>query len=602
MASFALGRTGQLHQLSTHCSVHARTHPPALTPALTHTHTRTHPHSHPQTYTHAHTHTPGGLTRLPQCLCVSVSVCLCVRVSVLTHPPTHRHTHLHKHTHTHTRTPVCLCVCVSVCLCVCVSVCLCVCVSVCLCACVSVCLCVCVSVCLCVCVSVCLCVRVSVCLCVCVSCVLCLVSCVSVSLVSLCRWCLCVSVSLCLCVSVSLCLCVSVPLVSLRLRVSVSRFSVSLVSLRLCLCVSVYASVSLRLRVSVSLSLSAASLFALSLTLAACLRQSRDKRESVASRADVGEETRVSRVGESATRVLRERARSSLNFTRGCFFFSFFLLVLRSRCCWWWCYCCCCCCCWGSSCARWTTLRLTALSRLKSTMLHVVLRRSLSAAPGRALQQLARTTRVLGQAGRSSNSGATTTTTATHRQLVASLHSESRLAVAQRRLGAFLKKEYTPSLLMVRARQLSTEASNAASAAKGGILQFPKEHPFATNIIIATIKTSLCDILVQKYVENKEVVDWRRVSVFTAFGCLYLGFFQWAIYVTLFGRLFPGMAKFANMPFKDKLKDTRGMLNVVGQTAFDNFLHYTFIYFPVFYVFKESIQVCASQHTPYSMD
>eukprot|EP00750_Incisomonas_marina_P012018 INCI16490.1.p2 GENE.INCI16490.1~~INCI16490.1.p2 ORF type:complete len:329 (-),score=56.44 INCI16490.1:114-1100(-) len=223
-------------------------------------------------------------------------------------------------------------------------------------------------------------------------------------------------------------------------------------------------------------------------------------------------------------------------------------------------------------------------------MLHVVLRRSLSAAPGRALQQLARTTRVLGQAGRSSNSGATTTTTATHRQLVASLHSESRLAVAQRRLGAFLKKEYTPSLLMVRARQLSTEASNAASAAKGGILQFPKEHPFATNIIIATIKTSLCDILVQKYVENKEVVDWRRVSVFTAFGCLYLGFFQWAIYVTLFGRLFPGMAKFANMPFKDKLKDTRGMLNVVGQTAFDNFLHYTFIYFPVFYVFKESIQ------------
>lgn len=226
-------------------------------------------------------------------------------------------------------------------------------------------------------------------------------------------------------------------------------------------------------------------------------------------------------------------------------------------------------------------------------MLHVVLRRSLSAAPSRAAQ-LARPTHALGLAGRSTTGA---TTTVTQQQLVASLHLESRLAMAKRRFGALLRKEYTPSPLMLRARQLSTEASNAASAAKGGLLQFPKEHPFATNIIIATIKTSLCDILVQKYVEKKEDVDWRRVSVFTAFGCLYLGFFQWAIYVTLFGRLFPGMAKFANMPFKEKIKDTRGMLNVVGQTAFDNFIHYTFIYFPVFYVFKESIQV--RHATPY---
>ncbi len=130
----------------------------------------------------------------------------------------------------------------------------------------------------------------------------------------------------------------------------------------------------------------------------------------------------------------------------------------------------------------------------------------------------------------------------------------------------------------------------AAENAKGGILAFPKDHPFATNIIIATLKTSACDILVQQYIEKKEKIDWIRVSVFTAFGCLYLGFFQWAIYVTLFGKLFPGMAKFANMPFKEKLKDTRGIINLCGQTAFDNFIHYTFIYFPVFYTFKEAIQ------------
>ena len=91
--------------------------------------------------------------------------------------------------------------------------------------------------------------------------------------------------------------------------------------------------------------------------------------------------------------------------------------------------------------------------------------------------------------------------------------------------------------------------------------------------------------------EGKEEIDWVRVSVFTAFGCLYLGFFQWAMYVTLFQRLFPGMAKFANMPWKDKLKDRRGMINVLGQAAFDNFIHYTLIYFPTFYIFKEAIQV-----------
>ena len=32
------------------------------------------------------------------------------------------------------------------------------------------------------------------------------------------------------------------------------------------------------------------------------------------------------------------------------------------------------------------------------------------------------------------------------------------------------------------------------------------------------------------------------------------------------------------------------MRDLVKQTAFDNFIHYTFVYFPFFYVFKEAIQ------------
>ena len=53
------------------------------------------------------------------------------------------------------------------------------------------------------------------------------------------------------------------------------------------------------------------------------------------------------------------------------------------------------------------------------------------------------------------------------------------------------------------------------------------------------------------------------------------------------------MARFANAPLREKLKDRQGLINLTKQVAFDNFIHYTFIYFPVFYVLKEAIQVAA---------
>ena len=67
----------------------------------------------------------------------------------------------------------------------------------------------------------------------------------------------------------------------------------------------------------------------------------------------------------------------------------------------------------------------------------------------------------------------------------------------------------------------------------------------------------------------------------------------------LLQRLFPGMAKFANAPFREKIKDRQGLINLSKQVALDNFAHYTFIYFPVFYVFKEAIQVGASFTRPH---
>lgn len=122
----------------------------------------------------------------------------------------------------------------------------------------------------------------------------------------------------------------------------------------------------------------------------------------------------------------------------------------------------------------------------------------------------------------------------------------------------------------------------------GAITTFPKRQPFATNVIVATVKTSVADLIVQK-AEGKEKIDWQRNGAFTAFGFAYLGFVQWFIYVTLFTRLCPHAIRFANLSWAEKLKDRAGQLDLVKQTCLDNFVHYTFVYFPVFYVIKEGI-------------
>eukprot|EP00933_Yihiella_yeosuensis_P020932 TRINITY_DN16699_c0_g1_i2.p1 TRINITY_DN16699_c0_g1~~TRINITY_DN16699_c0_g1_i2.p1 ORF type:complete len:258 (-),score=46.38 TRINITY_DN16699_c0_g1_i2:126-899(-) len=121
------------------------------------------------------------------------------------------------------------------------------------------------------------------------------------------------------------------------------------------------------------------------------------------------------------------------------------------------------------------------------------------------------------------------------------------------------------------------------------ITTFPKRRPFATNVIVATVKTSAADLIVQKIAEGKESVDWTRNAAFTAFGFAYLGIGQWFIYVTVFTRLCPNAVRFANLSWAEKLKDKAGQIDLIKQTCLDNFVHYTFIYFPVFYCIKEMI-------------
>lgn len=122
----------------------------------------------------------------------------------------------------------------------------------------------------------------------------------------------------------------------------------------------------------------------------------------------------------------------------------------------------------------------------------------------------------------------------------------------------------------------------------GAIKTFPKRKPFLTNLIVATVKTAAADLVVQTAQGGD--IDWKRNALFTLFGFAYLGAGQWFVYVTVFTKVCPHAVRFANLSWAEKLKDRAGQIDLVKQIALDNFVHYTFIYFPIFYCFKEFMQ------------
>ena len=85
-------------------------------------------------------------------------------------------------------------------------------------------------------------------------------------------------------------------------------------------------------------------------------------------------------------------------------------------------------------------------------------------------------------------------------------------------------------------------------------------------------------------------IDWRRNMVFTAFGCVFLGGVQYWVYSIKFQQWFPHAGAFAAASMRNKLKDRAGQWALLQQIAFDNILFNPFIYLPVFYTFKASIQ------------
>lgn len=131
----------------------------------------------------------------------------------------------------------------------------------------------------------------------------------------------------------------------------------------------------------------------------------------------------------------------------------------------------------------------------------------------------------------------------------------------------------------------------AVEASKGGIMAFPKTHPFAFQLMIATVKTSAADLLCQVVAEGKswKEIDWRRNGIFVVFGFAYLGCFQYWIMVTKYRQWFPTMDRFAKLPLAAKLKDTAGILDAMKMVVFDVTVHLPLMYFPTYYTVKEFV-------------
>jgi len=168
-------------------------------------------------------------------------------------------------------------------------------------------------------------------------------------------------------------------------------------------------------------------------------------------------------------------------------------------------------------------------------------------------------------------------------------------AIQSQARRAFSKSPKSLKASVDVATKSSTKAASKApvmeSSSFSNVLSFPKDHPFAFQLIIATGKTAAADLMVQMVAEGKKLseVDWRRNGIFVVFGFAYLGGFQWYLMVNKYRQWFPTMDRFAKMSLAEKIKDTAGTLDAGKMVLFDICVHLPLMYFPTYYTVKEFV-------------
>jgi protein Mpv17 len=123
------------------------------------------------------------------------------------------------------------------------------------------------------------------------------------------------------------------------------------------------------------------------------------------------------------------------------------------------------------------------------------------------------------------------------------------------------------------------------------IRQFGRSKPILFGCGVSALKTSASDFITQRFIEEKETIDWRRNGLFFFWGCAWLGGVQYLLHVHMFTKvLFPTAPAFVAKSLSEKLKDRAGQLAVVKQVSIDQFVFHPFVVFPVFYQVKEFIE------------
>ncbi len=112
------------------------------------------------------------------------------------------------------------------------------------------------------------------------------------------------------------------------------------------------------------------------------------------------------------------------------------------------------------------------------------------------------------------------------------------------------------------------------------INNFMKQRPLLVSLLGNTAKTACADVVTQLVIEEKSEVDMKRLGVFTTFGFVYLG--GWQYY--LFNKVFVRCEKCMTV-----LKYSRPA-KASTLTFMDLAVHTPFMYFPSFYALKGYVQ------------
>ena len=130
------------------------------------------------------------------------------------------------------------------------------------------------------------------------------------------------------------------------------------------------------------------------------------------------------------------------------------------------------------------------------------------------------------------------------------------------------------------------------AAAFQALRTFPKAQPFLFGAGFSCFKNGLADVVVQTQVEGAGLddVDWRRVSIFSTFGLVFAGFWQYTLFAKIMPKLCPNAVSFAAKPLRAKLADKQGLKQLAIQIGLENGVNNPILYFPVFYALKNSIE------------